>query len=195
MTSYSVLVRRLAPIGEILTKFLQTTAGRGFYIVDSTSFKLCENVRFYNCRLFPEFAKWAYSSTRCVFGFKLHLAIDERGKVIAFCLTDGSRHDIKEAENLLRGCIGTAIGDKGYRSSQVRERLEYAGLRFITPARTGMKNRNPEEEKGPFRKRNLVERVIGKLKRLVGDNFSRFRVWEAVRATIAIGILMLNLGV
>jgi hypothetical protein len=58
-----------------------------------------------------------------------------------------------------------------------------------------MKNRNTEEGKGLLRKKNLVERVIGKLKRLVGENFSRFRVWEAVRATIAIGILMLNLGV
>jgi hypothetical protein len=58
-----------------------------------------------------------------------------------------------------------------------------------------MKNRNTEEEKGLLRKRNLVERVIGKLKRLVGDNFSRFRAWGAVRATIAIGILMLTLGV
>ncbi|MDR2677288.1 MAG: transposase, partial [Puniceicoccales bacterium] len=63
-----------------------------------------ENVRFYNCRLFPEFAKWAYSSTRCVFGFKLHLAFDERGKIVAFRLTDGNRHDVKEAENLLRDC-------------------------------------------------------------------------------------------
>ncbi|MDR2677627.1 MAG: transposase [Puniceicoccales bacterium] len=79
-----------------------------------------------------------------------------------------------------KGGIGTAIGDKGYRSSQVRERLERAGLRFITPARTGMKNRNTEEEKGPFRKRNLVERVVGKLKRLVGDNFLRFRARETV---------------
>jgi hypothetical protein len=195
MTSYSAFLRRLVPVGEILTKFLQITAGTGFYIIDSTSFKLCENVRFYNCRLFPEFAKWAHSSTRCVFGFKLHLAIDERGKIIAFRLTDGSRHDIKEAENLLRGRIGTAIGDKGYCSNQVRERLNQAGLRFITPARTNMKNGNTEEEKALLRKRNLVERVIGKLKRLVGDSFSRFRAWGAVRATIAIGILALNLGV
>ncbi|MDR2677173.1 MAG: hypothetical protein LBB26_01235 [Puniceicoccales bacterium] len=37
--------------------------------------------------------------------------------MVAFRLTDGSRHDVKEAENLLRGCIGTAIGDKGYCSS------------------------------------------------------------------------------
>ncbi|MDR2677113.1 MAG: transposase [Puniceicoccales bacterium] len=154
-----------------------------------------KKIRFYKCRIFPEFAKRVYSSTRCVFGFKLHLAFDERGKIVVFHLLDGSRHDVKEAENLLRGCIGTAIGDKGYCSSQVRERLERAGLRFVAPARTNMKNRNTEEEKGLLRKRNLVERVIGKLKRLIGDNFSRFRAWGAVLAIIAIGILMLNLGV
>ncbi|MDR2677590.1 MAG: hypothetical protein LBB26_03445 [Puniceicoccales bacterium] len=38
MTSYSALLRRLAPIGKILTKFLQIIAGTGFYIVDSASF-------------------------------------------------------------------------------------------------------------------------------------------------------------
>ncbi|MDR2677795.1 MAG: hypothetical protein LBB26_04555 [Puniceicoccales bacterium] len=105
-------------------------------------------------------------------------------------LADGSRHDIKDAENLLRGCIGTAIGDKCHSSSQVRNRLKQVGLRFITPART--KNRNTEKGKGLLRKRNLVKYGIGKF---VEDGFSRFRAWQAVQATIAIDILMLNLEV
>jgi transposase len=195
MTCYSAFLRRLPLFGEILTEFLQTTTGMGFFIIDSTSFKLCESVRFYNCRLFPEFAGWAYSSTRRVFGFKLHIAIDEHGKIVAFRLTNGGRHDIKEAENLLRGRIGTAIGDKGYCSAQVKERLAQDGLRFVTHARRNMKNGNTEEEKGLLRRRNLVERVFGKLKRLIGDSFSRFRAWGAVQATIAIGILTLNLKI
>jgi transposase len=195
MTSYSAFLRRLPLVGEILTKSLQIKGGTGFFIIDSTTFKLCENIRFYTCRLFPEFAAWAHSSTRNIFGFKLHIAINEHGKIVAFRLTNGSKHDIKEAENLLQGRIGTAIGDKGYCSSKVKERLAKSGLRFIAHARKNMKNMNSNEEKGILRRRNLVERVFGKLKRLVGDSFSRFRAWGAVRATIAAGILALNLGV
>jgi transposase len=195
MTCYSAFLRRLPLLGKILVKALQTTTGTGFFIVDSTSFKLCENVRFYSCRLFPEFAAWAHSSTRCIFGFKLHIAIDERGKIVAFRLTKGSKHDIREAENLLRGRIGTAIGDRGYCSSQVKKRLAQKGLRFITHARKNMKNGNTKEEKHLLQRRNLVERVFGKLKRLVGDSFSRFRAWGTAQATIAVGILVLNLSI
>jgi hypothetical protein len=46
-----------------------------------------------------------------------------------------------------------------------------------------------------LRRRNLVERVIGKLKRHIGDSFSRFRAWgAAVQATITLGILTLIYG-
>jgi hypothetical protein len=38
-----------------------------------------------------------------------------------------------------------------------------------------MKNGNTEEEKNILKQRSLVERVFLKLKRLVGDSFSRFR--------------------
>jgi hypothetical protein len=121
------------------------------------------------------------------------LAINESGKIIAFRLTNGQRHDICEAENLLKGLSGTAIGDKGYCSSKIRERLAKSGMRLITTARRNMKSKNTEEEKRLLRRRNLVERVIGKLKRHIGDSFSRFRAWGAVQATIAIGIMTVNL--
>jgi hypothetical protein len=124
MTCYSALLRRLPIVGEILSKFLQSgREGSKFFIIDSTSFKLCENIRFRYMKPFPDFAGWAHSSTRCVYGFKLHLAINESGKIIAFRLTKGQKHDICEAENLLKGFSGTAIGDKGYCSSKIRERL------------------------------------------------------------------------
>jgi hypothetical protein len=194
MTCYSAFLRRLPLVGKILTNFLQSGPNEGFFIVDSTSFKLCENVRFRQMRLFPNFAGWAYSSTRCVYGFKLHLAIDETGKIVAFRLTKGNRHDIKEAENLLQGRLGTAIGDRGYCSQALRQRFFQKGLCFIAHARKNIKNGNTVEEKNLLRKRNLVERVIGKLKRHIGDCFSRFRAWGAVQATITLGIVTLNLG-
>jgi hypothetical protein len=126
--------------------------------------------------------------------FKLHIAIDEVGKIVAFRFANGLRHDVKEAENLLRGRIGTAIGDKDYCSQQLKTRLAKTGLRLIAHARKNMKNGNTPKEKQFLRRRNLVERVIAKLKRHIGDSFSRFRAWGAVQATITLGILTLNMG-
>jgi hypothetical protein len=194
LVCYSSLLRRLQKIFPILNSFINSNAGNGFFIVDSTSFKLCESIRFKQMRLFRNFAGWAYSSTRCIYGFKLHIAIDEKGKIVAFRFTNGSRHDIKEAEELLKNRTGTAISDKGYCSQSLSNCFARKGLRFIVPSRRNAKKGNTQEEKELLRKRNLVERIIGKLKRHIGDSFSRFRAWGAVSATIAIGILTLNLG-
>jgi hypothetical protein len=145
-------------------------------------------------RLFPDFAGWAHSSTRCIYGFKLHLAINGAGKIVAFRFTNGARHDVKEAEKLLKNCTGAAIGDRGYCSQSLRERLSKRGLRFIAHGRRNMKAGNTNEEKVLLRRRNLVERIIEKLKRHISDSFSRFRAWGTIQATIMFGILILNLG-
>jgi hypothetical protein len=47
-----------------------------------------------------------------------------------------------------------------------------------------MEKGNTAEEKNLSRGGNLVERGIGKLKRHIGDSFSRFRAWGAAQATI-----------
>jgi hypothetical protein len=88
----------------------------------------------------------------------------------------------------------TAIGDKSQCSTSLRERLAKTGMRFIAHTRRNMKKGNTAEEKLLLLRKNLVERVIGKLKRHIGDCFSRFRAWRAAQATITLGILALNLG-
>jgi hypothetical protein len=192
LTCHSAILRRL-PLGEkILPEFLQSGPEKGFFIVDSTPFSLCKSIRVYSRRLFPEFAGWAHSATKCIFGFKLHIVVNERGKIIAFRLTNGKRHDVRETGALLRGLTGTEIGDKGHCPMPLRKRLAKSGMRFIAHACRNMGNGNTPEEKMLLRRRNLVERVIGKLKRHIGDCFSRFRARGAVQTTIASGILTLN---
>jgi hypothetical protein len=58
-----------------------------------------------------------------------------------------SRHDVKEVENLLRGRMGTAIGDTGYCSQRLKTRLAKTALRLIAHARKNIKNGNTPEEK------------------------------------------------
>jgi hypothetical protein len=73
--------------------------------------------------------------------------VNEGGKILAFRLINGQRHDVRETGNLLRGPMGTAIGDNGYCSMPLREQLARSGVKFIAHARKNMKNGNTEEEK------------------------------------------------
>jgi hypothetical protein len=57
-----------------------------------------------------------------------------------------------------------------------------------------MKTQNTKEEKRKLKTRHRVENFNQKLKKLVGEDFSRFRVWASAKAVIAIAILTLNLG-
>jgi hypothetical protein len=91
--------------------------------------------------------------------------------------------------------MGTAIGDKDYCSQQLKIRLAKAALRLIAHAHKNMKKGETRQKKIQLLcRRNLVERVIAKLKRHIGDSFSRFRALGAVQATITLGILTLNMG-
>ena len=192
--SYSSLIRRLSKIGELLPNMVNGEDQSGFYVIDSTAFALCQRFRFHSRKLFPEFADWTASSTGWTFGFKLHLVVNALGKIIAWRISNGSKHDIAEAENLLRRLKGTAIGDRGYCSCAMRKRLAENGLDFIARAKSNMHEQNTEKELKLLERRYLVELVIRKLKNYVGNSFSRFRAWSAVCGIAALGIILINLS-
>jgi hypothetical protein len=57
-----------------------------------------------------------------------------------------------------------------------------------------MKMQNTPEEKALLSRRHKIETFFGKLKRRIGENFSRFRSWKAVLAAISIAVASMNLG-
>jgi hypothetical protein len=57
-----------------------------------------------------------------------------------------------------------------------------------------MKAQNDAEELELLKNRWRVEMVIGMLKNRIGESFARFRSWGTVAATVAVGILSINLG-
>lgn len=82
-----------------------------------------------------------------------------------FVLTAGQAHDAKGAELLLEGMrCGCVIADKGYDSQKVVKKIEEIGAEVVIPPRSNRKTqRNYDAEL--YKKRNLIERTIGKLKR------------------------------
>ncbi len=48
------------------------------------------------------------------FGFKVHIIISHKGKLLSFTITPGSVHNIKFLEDLVENLFEKLFGDKGY---------------------------------------------------------------------------------
>src|SRR5262245_20377750 len=71
----------------------------------------------------------------------LHLVVNDRGELLAFCLSPGHIDDRKPVPRLVRRLFGQLFGDKGYISAPLAERLFLSrGLRLITKLRKNMRN-------------------------------------------------------
>ena len=115
---------------------------------------------------------------------------DGRGNVLQVVLTRGNRNECKAVGTL----VGTAVmnlggrwpkrlaGDKGYSSDKVRRWLAGRRVRAVIPMRDTehVKDRDawPRFDKRAYRRRNVVERCVGRLKdsRRVATRYEKLAV-------------------
>jgi len=109
------------------------------------------------------------------FSTKIHIRCEGTGKLITFLLTPGQESDIGQAEELMEnGAIRRRSGhmrlrperlvaDKGYTSAALRAYLHRYHIR-CTIARRSNEPRRGSFNKQHYRKRNIVERLINRLK-------------------------------
>ena len=122
---------------------------------------------------------------------------------MTFVLTPGQQHEVTVAEALLdQGAVQRAtggrpkrrpkrlVGDKGYSSRKFRATLRRRGIRITIP------HKRNECRSGPFdptiyRLRNLVERLINRLKqfRRVATRYEKRA--DSYRAIVTIAAIML----
>ena len=103
---------------------------------------------------------------------------NDRGELLAFKITRGSRHDSQEALGLLKQLQGLAFGDKGYIGKKIFEELFANGLKLITRKRKNMKAAVlTAYEQQLLNQRGIVETVIGHLKH-------HFQVWHTRHRSI-----------
>jgi len=121
---------------------------------------------------------------------KLHLLCDSEGNPLSYHLTPGQTHEstvldivLENADKNLSGSDGNSsvpwparlAGDKGYRADWIDICLTHLGILPVIPSKS---NEDRDSRPVPFdgdsyRKRNIIERIIGWLK----ENrrvFSRF---------------------
>ena len=99
---------------------------------------------------------------------KIHLAVDAHGMPVRAIITEGTRADCAEAENLIDGFqMEYLLGDKGYDSDAIVAKVEAQGAKAVIPPRKNRKQLR-EYDKEIYKLRHLVENAFLHLKRWRG---------------------------
>lgn len=189
LLSYNRFIERIRYCLLPLFFFLHTFMGEktGIYFIDSTTIKVCHIQRESRHRVFKGLAQKSRSTMGWFFGFKLHLVINDKGEIMAFKLTQARTDDRKPVPDLVKNLMGKLIGDKGYLSQTLAEKLKAHGLFLITRVRKNMKNRLMTlADKILLRKRAIIETVNDQLKNIAQIEHTRHRsVWNFMANILA----------
>ena len=131
----------------------------------------------------------ALGRSRGGYSTKLHLLCDAEGHPLSFHLTPGQTHESTTLDIVLENADGDLLdvdgkpvpwpialaGDKGYRADWIDECLMALGIAPVIPSKSneGREARQVSFSGESYRRRNIIERLIGWLK----ENrrvFSRF---------------------
>lgn len=150
----------------------------GITFVDSTMIPVCHNLRRYANKVFKDIATDGKGTMGWCHGFKLHLACNDRGELIAFVLTGAnvSDKDPKVFDVLAKRLYGKLFTDKGYISQKLFDALFEDGIQLVTGLRVNMKNKlMPFYDKMMLRKRYIIETINDLLKNTAQIVHSRHR--------------------
>jgi hypothetical protein len=178
LISYTRFVALIPTLMIPMLAYLQSRYGActGISFIDSTSLEVCDPKRIPQHRVFALDAKRGKSSMGWFYGFKLHLAVNDRGELLACCLTPGNVDDRTPVPQMVRRLRGKLIGDRGYISAPLTTLLFEQGLQLITRLRKNMKNHLMHlSDKLLVRKRAIIESIIDQLKNISQIEHSRHR--------------------
>ncbi len=124
---------------------------------------------------------------------------------MVFVLTSGERHEAIAFDDLLRGGkvkrqgrgrpksrFRDFLGDKAYSSQNIRTKLRAKGVTPIIPRKSNEKNQE-RFNRGLYRERNRVERLINRLKqnRRIATRYEKYAVNYLAMLTIGSILLWL----
>lgn len=170
-----LMPRMLVPLAVYLHTQLGTCTGISF--VDATSLSVCRNPRIAQHRVFRADARCGKTTMGWFYGFKLHLVVNDRGELLAICLTPGNVNDRHPVPRLMRRLFGKLVGDRGYISQALAEELLVQhGIHLVTKARKNMRGRLLSlADKLLLRKRAIIESVNDQLKNVCQIEHTRHR--------------------
>jgi transposase len=111
------------------------------------------------------------------FSTKIHVAVNGDGVPAKLHLTEGQRHAATCPEVLLGGLDPKyVIGDKGYDSDPLREKIRSTGAKPGIPSRRACRIRRHDRQE--YKLRNVVERFVDRIKqcRRVATRYDKLAV-------------------
>ncbi len=166
----------------------------GIYFVDATTIKVCHIKRASSHKVFKGLAKKSKSTMGWYFGFKLHVIINDKGELMAFKLTHATTDDRIHVDQMTKGLEGKLMGDKGYISKKLFDKLYERGLKLITKIKKNMQNKlMPIMDKFLLRKRALIESVNDQLKNISQIEHSRHRSTANFMVNLIAGLVAYSL--
>src|SRR5258708_73799 len=113
---------RLLPVlVEILGSLLSSGAPLRF--CDSTMLEVCKLVRADRHKVARDIAAFGKNHQGWHYGFKLHAAVDQHGRLAAICFTRANEYDAQHLEKLVNQATKVVVGDSHYAASPMRKRL------------------------------------------------------------------------
>ena len=153
----------------------------GISFVDSTPLRVCRNQRIHVHKVFKGIAERGKCSMGWFFGFKLHLICNEKGELLNFMITPGDVDDRKplELKSFIEFIYGKLVGDKGYISKNLFQRLFVDEIQQITKLKINMKGALMSvSDRLLLRKRAIIETVNDELKNIAQVEYSRHRSFD-----------------
>jgi len=182
LVSYTRFVALMPAVLLPLLAYLHTRMGActGVSFVDATPLAVCRDARIQQHRVFTADAARGTTSLGWFYGFKLHVVVNDRGELLAFCLTRGNvddRRPVPALLNRVKGLLGKLFGDKGDISPPRAARLLVEhGVRLITRLRKNMRNRLIDvSDELLLRKRAIIETIYDQLKNTCQIEHTRHR--------------------
>ena len=178
LVSYQRFVALIPSVLVPMLAYLHSRYGTctGISFIDSTSLAVCDPKRISQHCVFAIDARRGKTSMGWFYGFKLHLAVNDQGELLACCLTPANVDDRTPVPAMVKELRGKLFGDRGYISAPLTQLLFEQGLHLITRLRKNMKNHLMHlSDKLLLRKRAIIESIIDQLKNISQIEHSRHR--------------------
>ena len=169
LVHYDRFVKLMSRSFPALVCLLKSLEGQvtEYLFIDSTPMAVCHNLRERRHKVFKELAAKGKTSTGWFFGLKLHMIFNTNGEIVRLTITPGNINDRTPVPNMVKGIVAKLIGDKGYLSKKLFEKLFDQGVTLITKIKRNMKNSLMEmADKLMSIRRSFVETIFSSMKSL-----------------------------
>ena len=184
----AVMPRVIVPMCAYFTSLKGKPTGVEF--IDSTSIKVCHNIRIPRHKTFDGIAQRGKGTMGWFYGFKLHLVVNHHGEIVAAKVTTGNVHDTQPVRELASCLTDKSYGDKGYLSKALEADLLDKGVKLITTVRKNMKAKAMSLwDRAMLSKRFIIETINDQLKNISFIEHSRHRSMNGFMLNLVAGLV------